>query len=213
MPTPTRWARSAWEKHLSSHATRSGGAPAWFNPPHPIARQRWGESRRVAALARVWPSGTRVRWSVSLAPVTLALAQADPVPFGQPVEGPPVNAEQLGGKLLVPSRLPQDAVDVAADNPAEAQRRSGGRPAGRAHRLDTLRRQIPGKQHRGRRHRDPALDGVLELADVSGPIVRDQPRHGLGSDVGNGLGGLGGVRAEEMGGEERDVLASLAQRR
>ena len=54
---------------------------------------------------------------------------------------------------------------------------------------------------------------MLQLADVPGPVVRDQPRHGLGGDIRNRLGVLGGVPPEEMGGEERDILASLAQRR
>ena len=124
-----------------------------------------------------------------------------------------MNPQELGGELLVPPRLAQDPMDVTRDDPAQAQGRRHGRPTRRARRLDALRRQILGAEHRVRRHRDRALDGVLQLADIPGPVVRDQQSHGLGSDVGHGLGVLGGIPPEKVHGEDRDVLASLPQRR
>ena len=60
---------------------------------------------------------------------------------------------------------------------------------------------------------DGALDGVLQLADVAGPVViHQQPERAFG-DLADVLAELVGEALEEMSGEQRDVLAALAQRR
>ena len=56
------------------------------------------------------------------------------------------------------------------------------------------------------------LDHVLELADVAGPGVLDEARHRLGRERLR-RAGAPGEAGEEVRGEERDVLAALAQRR
>src|SRR6185503_18901082 len=54
---------------------------------------------------------------------------------------------------------------------------------------------------------------VLELADVAGPVVAHHQLHRLLAEAPDGLADLVGVALEEMIGEDRDVLAPLAERR
>src|SRR6267378_6721274 len=100
--------------------------------------------------------------------VAVTLAQVDAVSLRQAIERAPVNAEQLGGELLVPARLAQHAMDMARHDSTKAERRAGS--VGGRRRPDTLRRQILGTDDRARRQRDGALDGVLQLPDVPGPV-------------------------------------------
>ena len=62
----------------------------------------------------------------------------------------------------------------------------------------------------GQGHRP--LDLVLELADIAGKRVRLEHRHGLRRDRRDRPPGPATGRAEEGLGEDRDVLAALAQR-
>jgi radical SAM superfamily enzyme YgiQ (UPF0313 family) len=52
---------------------------------------------------------------------SLAPAQRDPVALGQAIEGPPVDAEKLGGQLLVPPGVLEDAADVTGDRLPQGQ--------------------------------------------------------------------------------------------
>ena len=60
---------------------------------------------------------------------------------------------------------------------------------------------------------DGALDGVGELADVAGPGVAQQAGARLGGEAGGAAAELAAEQGGEVAGEERDVLAALAQRR
>src|ERR1019366_814616 len=94
-----------------------------------------------------------------------------------------------------------------------------------------LEREPLGGQRRRARHRAPhrvrklvevddsmaedegALENVLELAHVPGPVVVEERLHRGGRDGRDGLAVLGGGPREERLHEERDVLAALAERR
>ena len=76
-----------------------------------------------------------------------------------------------------------------------------------------LGREVLGREHGAARERDGALDAVLELADVPGPRVVHQQHHRLVGDVRDRLLVAFGVVTEEVLGEERNVLAPLAQGR
>ena len=60
---------------------------------------------------------------------------------------------------------------------------------------------------------DEALHLVLQLAHVARPVVGLEELHRLLREARRGLAELGRVALEEVLGEERDVLAALAQRR
>ena len=102
------------------------------------------------------------------------------------------------------------ADDVLALHGLEAAAAGRGRPAagavppttsgGRSRRLDLV---ALGEDHR-------ALDGVQELAHVAGPGVRLERREGAGAQP---LDAVGGVGLHEVPGQQRHVLAALAQGR
>src|SRR6185295_4428673 len=58
-----------------------------------------------------------------------------------------------------------------------------------------------------------ALDGVLQLAHVAGPGMLQQRLHGLGLEALERLAVAARVALQELGGEQRDVLTPVAQRR
>src|SRR5690349_20265666 len=60
---------------------------------------------------------------------------------------------------------------------------------------------------------DRALEHVLELADVAGPVVSLEDRESLRRDPPNVLAEILAELLQEMRDEQRNVLASLAQRR
>src|SRR5260221_3792972 len=58
------------------------------------------------------------------------------------------------------------------------------------------------------------LDGVFELADVAGPVVRGQGPKRLGVETDRAaLFLLGGEFLDEMARQDRDIFGTLAQRR
>ena len=65
----------------------------------------------------------------------------------------------------------------------------------------------------GLAHDDGAIDRVLELADVAGPIELREMGHGLAADAGDGAVFLGGKARQEMPQQMRDVFAPQSQRR
>ena len=65
----------------------------------------------------------------------------------------------------------------------------------------------PGRQH----HR--ALDRILQLAHVAGPVVRDQQLHRVGREAVDRLGVLLRIALEEELRERRNVAPAIAQRR
>jgi len=67
--------------------------------------------QRIREVGVVWRSSAGVRPSVSL-----ALVEGNPVSLGETVEGAAVDAEELGGKLLVPPGMPQHPADVSRDD-------------------------------------------------------------------------------------------------
>src|SRR5207247_9292702 len=112
------------------------------------------------------------------------LSEGDAVSLPEPIERAPVNAEKLGGQLLVPPGLSQETADVMGDDVAQAQARRRGRAVSSGGAAD-LRGKILGMQHgiRGQRHRP--LDRVLELTHVAGPVVTHQQCEGVGPDGGD----------------------------
>ena len=62
-------------------------------------------------------------------------------------------------------------------------------------------------------HDHGAIDRVLELADVAGPVELRQMRHRLAADAGDVAVFLGAEPREEMPQQMRDVLAPHPQRR
>lgn len=52
---------------------------------------------------------------------SLSVPEGDPVPLRQPIEGAPVDAEELSGELLVPPCLLQHAAEVASYRRPERQ--------------------------------------------------------------------------------------------
>src|SRR5882762_3274356 len=72
-------------------------------------------------------------------------------------------------------------------------------------------RQVFGKNHVGGADDDGALNGVLQFADVAGPIVlRETGTCGGGKSADFAIGARG-VTRDEMVGEQRDVLGMLAK--
>src|SRR5439155_15681548 len=69
---------------------------------------------------RAYPSSTHF-------PYTTLFRSGDAVSLPEPIERAPVNAEKLGGQLLVPPGLSQDTADVMGDDLAQAQARVRGR--------------------------------------------------------------------------------------
>ena len=68
-------------------------------------------------------------------------------------------------------------------------------------------------QHAVRTHHDRALDQVAELAHVAGPVVALERRQRLGGHLADRPSEARALAAREVLDEERDVLATLAQRR
>ena len=71
--------------------------------------------------------------------------------------------------------------------------------------------QVFGQDALGRAEDDGALDGVLQLADVARPVVRDEARARLRREPRHAALELRGVFRDEVAGEQRDVFAPLAQ--
>ena len=82
-----------------------------------------------------------------------------------------MDSEELRRELLVPSRLFQHATEMARDDLLQAETGC----AGVSHRADQRGGQIFGEKNRIQTQRGRALDRVLELADVAGPLI---PRKG-----------------------------------
>src|SRR4051812_3582661 len=62
-------------------------------------------------------------------------------------------------------------------------------------------------------HKDGALDGVVELTYIAGPRVAEQGLHGAFVEAGQRLAVMLRMLPQKVGGEQRDVLAAVAQRR
>src|SRR6185503_18378325 len=62
-------------------------------------------------------------------------------------------------------------------------------------------------------HEDRALNFVLQLTDVAGPVVFAKALCGFGTEVGNQSVGLRRETFQERAGQRQDVVAALAQRR
>ena len=74
-------------------------------------------------------------------------------------------------------------------------------------------REIRQAKQIGLAHDDGAIDRVLELADVAGPVELREMGHGLSADAGDGAVFLGGKARQEMPQQMRDVFAPQPQRR
>src|SRR5439155_6645520 len=137
-------------------------------------------------------------------------------------------AERASGARHVATLLAEDLGDVAhLERRARAAERAAGAVRARCRRARLLRRSCGALDGRrdlrrelSRRNRVAvagercgALDLVLELPDVSRPLEPHEERHRRRLDPGNPLSmALGGASQKALR-EERDVLASLAERR
>src|SRR5687768_14453132 len=114
-------------------ATKYGGQTRFSIGPGGTARGRGSTRRQTGTRAAgackrggTEGRGVTVGVAVSLAVsplVSLAIAERDPVALRQPVERAAMDAEELGGQLLVPPRLLQRAPEVIPDHRLEAQAR------------------------------------------------------------------------------------------
>ena len=75
-----------------------------------------------------------------------------------------------------------------------------------------LRRQVLDQQFRAVAEDDGPLDVILQLADVARPVVLAEEPHRLGVDPADLAAVLLGVSFEEELDQDRDVLATLAER-
>src|SRR5947207_7983384 len=129
------------------------------------------------------------------------------------------HAEELGRARLHPTRPRQREVDVALLDLVE--RRLEVEPALRNLDRDVedvagppeVRRERVHVEHLAAPEDQRALDHVLELADVAGPPVALEDRERRGGHGAHGLAELRRPVLDEVGDEQRDVLAPLAQRR
>src|SRR6266481_8578635 len=62
-------------------------------------------------------------------------------------------------------------------------------------------------------HDNGAIDRVLKLADIAGPLELRQVSHGLAADAGDGAIFLGAESREKMSQQMRDVFLANPQRR
>src|SRR5882724_732507 len=130
------------------------------------------------------------------------------------VEALAVDAEQPGGLVLVARALAQGGGDERPLGDLQrgklvAELEWGPRVGAVAY----PQRQARDVDAAARSEREAALDDVLQLADVPRPVVRDQALHGGRLDgLGRDVECLRVVPATRLG-EQRNVLAPLAQRR
>src|SRR6267378_4178114 len=96
--------------------------------------------------------------------VAVTLAQVDAVSLRQAIERAPVNAEQLGGELLVPARLAQHAMDMARHDSTKAERRAGS--VKKKRRPNTLRRQILKTNNQTHHQHNNTLNNILQLPNI-----------------------------------------------
>ena len=141
-------------------------------------------------------------------------ARVDPVLADLVVEDPLGGAEQPRGLGAVPARGlqrvqrsgPSRTAATASSSEARGHRAGGlgGLQGGRQ--VVAVDDAAVADQHR-------ALDDVLQLAHVAGPVVADQHVDGGGGDAPDALAVLARVLGEEVVGEQQDVRLPLAQRR
>src|SRR5205823_331129 len=111
---------------------------------------------------------------------------------------------EVGARLLAEAA---DALDQLALDDLLERRVSGDRRR-RRHGPD---RQVLGQDHAARGHDHRALDDVLQLTDVPGPVVADQTVERLGGHA--PLAEVAHVLREEVFDEQGDVAPPLAERR
>src|SRR5262245_39018482 len=145
-----------------------------------------------------------------------------------------VDAEQRGGAQLVAARARHDRLEQRTLHALEQAAEQLGRLGARERRLDLAgdeglergalglarpgRRgreegEVLGAEHVAGREHERALDGVLELAHVAGPVVRDEPDERLGGRDHAPPGQRLRIAPEEVIDERGDVVAPLPQRR
>src|SRR5262249_36838194 len=131
-----------------------------------------------------------------------------------PVEPLAVDAQQARRLVLVAAALLEGGRDQLALRVGEGREGAGGGAGGFGYGAAAGPRGEAGERHDvGGREREGALDGVLQLADVAGPVERDQRLEGVRRDALRRHLVLLGVPGEEVLDERRDVLTPRAQRR
>src|SRR5258705_2518724 len=76
-----------------------------------------------------------------------------------------------------------------------------------------VRRKRVGLEDVAASENEGPLDHVLELADIAGPTIALEDREGFRTDRFHRLAELGGDFPDEVRGQERDIVAALAERR
>ena len=136
--------------------------------------------------------------------------------LGQPVpQRVPGQPEQARGLALVPVGAAQGFADdfLLVLIQAEPFRQKMRVAALRARAGGALQLDVRGVELRARRHHQAALNYVLQLAHVAGPVVRHQFFHGRIGDRFHPAAGIGRQFLQEMVGQKRNVLLALAERR
>src|SRR5438309_6342052 len=145
----------------------------------PTAPERAMQTKQpvsIASALRTHTNRTRIEGERAVSGLLLAVVHVVLLEFA--VQRVLANAEQAGrGKLVTPG-FAQGAKNRAALQFLERQDFIFFRDALGGVILK-VRRKIRDMENRPEAQRHGALDGVFQLADVSGPIVGDQPAHGV----------------------------------
>src|SRR5438094_292485 len=145
----------------------------------PTAPERAMQTKQpvgIASALRTRTNRTRIEGERAVSGLLLAVVHVVLLEFA--VQRGLANAEHAGrGKLVTPG-FAQGAKNRAALQFLERQNFIFFRDALGGGILK-VRRQIRDVENRPGAQRHGALDGVFQLADVSGPIVGDQPAHGV----------------------------------
>src|SRR5947208_6181343 len=130
------------------------------------------------------------------------------MPFEPAVQRAAREAERLGRLTDIARRacerlLNQHALDLFQTHLVE---RAGAIPA-------TAQPKVARLDASALRHEHSSLDRVIELPHITGPRMAEQQLHGIWREFLRRFAVAGGVAAQEIRGEQRDIGAPLAQRR
>src|SRR5881396_1263418 len=200
-----------WRGKLTETTAPATGAPAGSRTS-PITRK--GRGARCAAAAEVahtTTSATPSPFGITRT-ATRLLRHTTLVPAELAVQGGGIDAEHLGGAGLVAALALQHPGDVGTLDHVEGG--VGVRPL-RDEGLDAALRQLVGQGREVDRrclaeHHRP-LEGVLELADVAGPVVGEQRALRVFRERLRLLVALLGDAAQELLPQDLDIVAPVAQ--
>src|SRR5205809_3162564 len=200
-----------WRGKLTQTTAPATGAPAGSRTS-PITRKGRGACCAAAAeVAHTTTNATPSPFGITRT-ATQLLRYTTLVPAELAVQGGGIDAEHLGGAGLVAALALQHPGDVGTLDHVEGG--VGVRPL-RDEGLDAALRQLVGQGREVDRrclaeHHRP-LEGVLELADVAGPVVGEQRALRVFRERLRLLVALLGDAAQELLPQDLDIVAPVAQ--